>query len=92
MPKQIANILILTLFLLAFAGNLFDVYAWGEVSACPVSPFLDCEEEEDDDDNLLNVRAPHEAVPMFCSALVGASTSPVPEFTKSIFHPPKSIL
>jgi hypothetical protein len=93
MSKQIANIFILTLFLLAFTGNLFDVYTWGEVSVCPDSPFLDCNgDDDDDDDNLLNVRGPYQAVPTFCLALVSVSTSPVPEFMKSIFHPPKSIL
>lgn len=92
MPKQIANIFILTLFLLAFTGNLFDVCAWGEVSACPNSPFLDCNDDDDDDDNFLNVRGPYLTVPKFCLALVSVSTSPVSEFTKSIFHPPKSIL
>jgi hypothetical protein len=92
MPKQIASILILTLFLLAFTGNLVDVYAWGEVSACPDSPFLDWEEEDDDDDNLLNVSGPYQAVLTFCLAHVNVSPSPLPEFMKSIFHPPKSIL
>jgi len=93
MPKQIANIFILSLFLLAFTGNLFDVYVWGEVSVCPDSPFLDSNDDDDnDDDNLLNVRGPFLTVPAFCLALVSVSTSPASEFMKSIFRPPKSIL
>ncbi len=91
MRKEIANVFILTLFLLAFTGNMFDVYVWGEVSVCRDSPFLDCN-DDDDDDNLLNVRGPYLTVPTFCLALVSVSTSPVSEFMKSIFRPPKSIL
>jgi hypothetical protein len=93
MPKQIANIFILTLFLLAFASNVLDLSVWGEVSVCPDSPFSDCNDDNDDDDYyLLNERKPYLTEPTFCLALASLSTSPVQEFVKSIFHPPKSIL
>jgi hypothetical protein len=94
MPKQIAGIFILTFFLLAFASNVLGSSVWGEVSVCSSSPFLDCDDDDDDDDYyyLLNEKKPSLAVPTFSFALISISTSPVQEFVKSIFHPPKSIL